>query len=393
MKKVGIITLYNGSNNYGGIAQAYALQKFLVEQGYNAELVSYKRHPRLIESRKDEIKKEGIIGYFTAHSDGLIKKVFKKLIEKPIECRLQHKYADMIKTRIKATDISRESIPHSREYTIEDIATTKDDYDIFITGSDQVWKPGVVQDPYVWSFVPKEKKCLSYSSSISTEVYPDWYKAYMMEHLEKYSWISVREKSAQTFIRELLHRNVDLVVDPTMLLNVNSWSEFTAQKHYDGDYIFAYLLGESYSQRRKVKKIAKMLGVPIITIPHVENSVRLCDVGFGDVLRYDVGLPEFLSLIKYAKLVVTDSFHAVVFSNIFETDFLVFDRAVIEKKERMTSRIDNILEILDENERKISEHTRITREDLLKQVDFNRTKNILNPLIRESQRKLLEVLD
>ena len=81
----------------------------------------------------------------------------------------------------------------------------------------------------------------------------------------------------------------------------------------------------------------------IVTLPHVEGKVRASDIGFGDIELYDIDLAKFFSLIKYAEYVCTDSFHAVVFSNIFETNFYVFERIVFSKRHNMNSRIETLL--------------------------------------------------
>ena len=106
-----------------------------------------------------------------------------------------------------------------------------------------------------------------------------------------------------------------------------------------------YLLGDSESQRKAVSKLAKKLNLSIITFPHIiSNAVRKCDLFFGDIHDYESGPREFLGIIKNAELVITDSFHACVFSMIFETPFVVFERNKASEKGNMNSRIYGFLE-------------------------------------------------
>lgn len=385
MKKIGVVTLYYNNNNYGGIAQSFALVDFLNDNGYKAELVSYKRSPQTLLPSSSDKKINQIY-------DGFWKKVRKKLFEKPMEKCLTGKYQDWINTRIRAFEKSREEMPHSQVYTEETIKETENIYDVFVTGSDQVWKPGVIQGAYVWDFLSNDKKCISYAASITTESYPDWYSQYMKKNLDKYSWISVREKSAQAYLQEIMDRNIDLVVDPTFLVSDEKWNRISTERQIDGKYIFAYLLGDSYAQRSTIKRIAKAWKLPVVTLSHVENKVRVCDLNFGDEQLYDVDLSKFLSLIKYAECVFTDSFHAAVFSNIYETNFWVFDRAVVSKKDKMSSRIETLLCTLGEEERKIKDSQRLSINEIKKDIDFKNAKRKMNEQVQFSKEKLLEAI-
>lgn len=141
-------------------------------------------------------------------------------------------------------------------------------------------------------------------------------------------------------------------------------------------------------QRKLITRYAKERNLKIVTLPHVEGKVRAADIGFGDYQLYDVDLATFLSLIKNADCVCTDSFHAVVFSNIFETDFLAFERIVLSKKANMNSRMDTLLEMLGESSKFVYKNSKIT--DINKTlIDFASAKEKLMTNVRRS-RELLE---
>ena len=85
--------------------------------------------------------------------------------------------------------------------------------------------------------------------------------------------------------------------------------------------------------------------MPVLTFPHIlVNVVRKCDLFFGNIHDYTSGPREFIGLIKNAEMVITDSFHACVFSMIFKTPFAVFERNKIGEKGNMNSRIYDFLE-------------------------------------------------
>lgn len=389
MKKVGIITLYYGNDNYGGIAQAYALNEYINRMGLDAEMISYKRSPVQIASTKDRIKKDGFIKVLKEKIEYLPLKLYYR----KSNARAQKKYGNALSSfiiaRKKAFAASREAIPHSKEVTENTIKEIADDYDLFISGSDQIWKPGVLQPPYVLTFLNDSKKRFSYASSITMNELPKEYGEYIRDSLNKYQWISVREQSAKQYLETILDRNVDVVVDPTLLLSEQIWENVADERQVSDDYMFVYLLGDNFKQRKSISKLAKKKKLKIVTLPHVEGSIRVSDINFGDIQLYDVDLAKFLSLIKYANYVCTDSFHAVVFSNIFETNFSVFERIVFSKKSNMNSRLDTLLQALGE-EYYIGRYG----EYMLKHtISFKEAKKHLLPQIEKSKRLLNNALE
>ena len=104
-------------------------------------------------------------------------------------------------------------------------------------------------------------------------------------------------------------------------------------------------MGDSIAQRCAVKKLSRRLQLQIAVFPHIgANAVQKCDLFFGDIRDYTSGPREFLGLIKNAEYVITDSFHACVFSMIFQTPFAVFERHKADEKGNMNSRIYDFLE-------------------------------------------------
>lgn len=368
MKKAGIITLYYNNNNYGGIAQAYALCKFINNQGINAEMISYKRTPVHALGTKERIKRDGIYVVVKEKLENLPAKIARKIAYKTVSKRQVLFLQAEMQKRVNAFATSREMIPHSVVYDENNIVECTDKYDLFITGSDQVWKPGVLQAPYVFTFLPDDKKRISYASSITVTDLPEDYGSFMKSALSKYDWISVREESAENYLTELLGRKVDTVLDPTLLLDKSEWESITAERQVTDKYMFVYLLGENAYQRKQIARLSKKMGLKIVTLPHVEGKIRPCDIGFGDIQLYDVDLSKFFSLIKYADYVCTDSFHAVVFCNIFETDYWVFEREVLNRKHNMNSRLDTLLNLFEETDRFIP--LKVTVPEL-KKIDFN----------------------
>lgn len=391
MKRVGIITLYYNNDNYGGIAQAYALNKYIENLGYDSEVISYKRTPVHIPGVRERIKKEGLFSVICSKMEMLPEKLILKISTKYVVKKYGSDLDKKISQRKDAFKRSRELVRHSKVYTEDTIQNCIGAYDCYVSGSDQIWKPGVLQSPYVFEFLPDEYKRISYASSITVTDYPSQYGDYMKKNLAHYMWISVRENSAKTYLENLLHRSVDVVVDPTMLLDKNEWENITGERVIKEHYLFAYLLGEDHKQRKQITQYAKERNIKIVTLPHVEGKVRAADIEFGDRQLYDIDLSAFLSLIKYADCVCTDSFHAVVFSNIFETDFFVFERVILSKKANMNSRLDTLLDMLGEKNKMIYKNKAITNANL-QPTDFIDAKEKLREKVDQSKLLLNKAL-
>ena len=329
-KRVGVITLYNNNNNYGGIAQSYAIQKYIESLGYECYIINYKR------------SREGVFKIPQIQWAGI--KRIKNAIVRRIEIVGDFCLKNKIESRKKYFSISREMIPHTVVYEESDIQNCNKDFDIFISGSDQIWKPFVMQAPYVLNFVNDEKIKISYASSISQTELSDEYGSFMKKSLKGYKAISVREKDAKKYLEKELERTVEWVVDPVLLLSSDEWRKVCKKERIvKEEYIFCYLLGDRKEEREWAKKICKINKKKLVVFSHVEGHCRLYDIGFGDIRIYEAGLAEFLALIRDAACVITDSFHATVFSFLLKKQFYVVPRKNKNSNENMSSRLTSVL--------------------------------------------------
>ena len=389
MQKFGILTLYYKNDNYGGIAQAYALQKYIEKIGYDAKLICYQRtsSPILLGGSS----RQNILGLIHRKLYNADKKIALKLLNKIAEIRYSSSITDNIRIRKEAFERSREIIPHSDiVYTDETIPDAIHEFDCFVSGSDQIWKPGVIRPPFVCSFLSENNKCFSYASSITVKNLSEEYGNFMKRELMKYQWVSVREEYAKNYLQKLLGRNVDVVLDPTLLLDRSDWEKLTSERKIQDSYILVYLLGQSREQRKSIKRYAKMLNLRVVFLPHVEGKIRACDIGFGDIELYDIDVSDFFSLIKNAEMIFTDSFHAVVFSVIFQKKFWVFDRQVLQLNGEMGSRIDTLLAYTKLEHRKIQDLA--MSDSLNDDIDFASVYKRLKPEIKRSRSLLVRAI-
>lgn len=387
MHRVGILTLYYKNDNYGGIAQAYALQKYVEILGYDSSVICYRR----TTSPMFDGNKIGSIQYMYS----IVYKFPEKLKLKIKNFLARRQYYDKlinnIEIRKKAFERSRLCVKHTEiVYTDETIEDLESQFDCFVSGSDQIWKPIVVRPAYVCGFVPKNKKKISYASSIAATSYPKDYSEFMKNSLKDYDWISVREDEAKKFLCNILDKNIDVVVDPTLLLPFGLWNTMASERLIKDKYIFVYLLGQSEKQRIKIKEYAKHKRMQIVTLPHVEGKVRACDIDFGDIQLYDVTLNDFFSLIKNSEKVITDSFHAVVFSLVFKRDFFVYARESFKLGGSMVSRLNTLLGSIGLQQQLVDVKTDLN--SINKSINYNKVYAELAPLIEKSQNLLKNAL-
>lgn len=331
MKKTGILTLYYNNMNYGGLLQAFALP-FVIQKhlGIPAEQIRYSQQNTdtdLCTSKSKtslSIYQLGInfFSALTSNKRSIRKKSFLEFMN---------------------------DIPHSKNiYSHETIQQCNSNYEIFICGGDQIWNGEMVGehlDVYTLQFVNQGLKKIAYSPSVAISHMSKQVEDCLGKGLLGIDRISVREKRSLDILKRLSDKKIEVVVDPVLLLNKSEWLEQSRPTKINGKYILCYLLGDSITQRKAVEIISKRLKLRIVTFPHILlNNVRKCDLFFGDIKDYTSGPRQFLDLINNAEFVITDSFHACVFSMIFETPFIVFERNKPSEKGNMNSRIYDFLE-------------------------------------------------
>ena len=335
--KVGIVTLYHNNYNFGGLLQAYALPKVIKEHfGIEAEQIDY-----IPAEQKTKIKpnndKKSVLQYLyqLVYNFGIV--FFGTIGKKNLYQRKQ------------AFDSFMDEILHSEiAYDQNTISKSLDQYRLFICGGDQIWNDYKEKQNikvYTLQFVPSHVKKIAYAPSMAILETTSDFNQIMRTGLNELNSVSVREKKSVSLLELLTNKKINIVVDPVLLMTENEWECVARVPQKKDKYILCYLLGDSEEYREAVKKFARKMNKPILTFPHIFlNVVRKCDLFFGDIHDYTSGPREFLGLIRNAEFVITDSFHACVFSMIFETSFVVFERNKIGEKGNMNSRIYDFLE-------------------------------------------------
>lgn len=206
-------------------------------------------------------------------------------------------------------------------------------YDLFFAGSDQIWNykfPGTKYDDYFLRFAEDKKKA-AISGSFGVEEIPDEWRQTYIDGLSSFAHISVREDAGAKIIKDLLGRDVPVLVDPVMLLSREEWLKVAKKPRVDVSkpYMLKYYLGKE-AEEEKIDHWAK------------ENGYEVYELLNDKIPElYSAGPGEFISLIANASLVASDSFHCIALSIIFRKPFIVYAR--LGSGNYMTSRLDTLL--------------------------------------------------
>lgn len=360
MKKIGIITLY-GNYNLGNKLQNYAVQTFFEEMGFECKTIPHQEMSSnsILQTLKLKmIKKIGIPqeSAFKLRQFDMRKKVFNEFSEQYLKLDSPVNYFSLPK-----------DLP-SR-------------YDYFVAGSDQIWhnwtKKTEELNFYFLKFANKNQR-LSFSPSFGVSTISPKFEAVYKSGLLGFINITCREEQGVEIIKELTGQDATVLLDPTMLIDVNIWISIENKPLYlPKKYILVYALGENNIKLQKfVSEYAQKYKLNIVDIydPHKRDL-------------YLTSPNEFIYYIHHAQIVVTDSFHATVFSILFHTNFVVFDRTE-NRNGNMSSRLDTLLNRFSLKNRKYSGFLDVGEADfknvemVLKQ-ERNRAKSFYRNTIKE----------
>ena len=302
--KVGIITIHK-SPNYGASLQAYGLYSFLKSQNIECEIIDLLRptHSEYIQSksylpyRKQNI---GLIKRIKRYSSNILKKQSRIKTLTPIA---QRKF-----------DAFNSNIQYSKTYySIDELYEDPPQYDIYITGSDQLWNPtiGFCIEPYFLTFVNNGGRKISYATSVGISELENHEKSDFSKWLADYYSISVREESAVSLLSPLVSQKITQVCDPSFLLVPDQWKSKMIAPTINEPYLLLFTLGYNKTLldfcQRLSSESGKKLVYLCLYIPNTNISAEYIAVN-------NAGPQEFLGYIANADMVITNSFHGTVFS-------------------------------------------------------------------------------
>ena len=322
--KIGIITVHR-HYNYGSALQAWALQKAIEKMcpGVTVEFIDYK-YPN--KFHKDRNKKS--LGYnirkmaWTFRDNFLRGKLFQK-----------KRFRDFQKKYLKVSDVSYPDY--------ESLEQNPPVYDLYVTGSDQVWNPVTLKnDPAFYCAFSSSGRKIAYAASFTIDKLPATTENVIRDWIQAYSCIGIRERSGLNILKQL-NLSGDVVVqntcDPTLLLSDADYAEIykDSRVKIDTDYILVYNLNYAFDNHPAIDDainiVQKRYSIPVIILGNPKIAIN----GPHKSL-FSIGPSEFVYLFKHAKYVVTSSFHGIMFSIVFRKPFVAVVPSSKSKDKRLT---------------------------------------------------------
>lgn len=370
---IGLVTPYK-TINYGTKLQAYAMQEML--------------------GKYDETE---LINFVTS-SDHRVSAILGKVSPAILGNKLKMKKADKAlradedfykkhmqrKKAIASFDKEHYKFSESAKGNNE-FNTLVKKYDSVVCGSDQLWAPrNVKADWFTLTIVPDGIKRISFAASFGIEEVPSSMKKKYKKYLDNMDAIAVRETSGARIVKELTGKEVQVTLDPTLMLDATEWEKIAnkSTKNPDEPYIMCYFLGDNKMHRDFARKLREKTGCKIYAMGNFKGKNE-SDVDFADCDIYDATPDDFVNLIRNAAYVCTDSFHGTVFSTIFKRKVAVFERFKKDEAGSTNSRIYSLLDMLG------TQNQLITSLDMLddfsnSEIDYDKVYERLEAKKQES---------
>ncbi|GAB3769381.1 polysaccharide pyruvyl transferase family protein [Spirosoma horti] len=329
--KIGIMTFHWGTN-YGGVLQAYALQQFIKNNIKGSEVCIINYAPK-------------------THIESLYKCVATKHIR-----NIKSNLITYFKEKNFVHFRKKYLLTTKRYYSLDDLNADYPDFDIYICGSDQIWNPYIISEkasPYFLSFGKASTKRISYAVSFGCTDYPIEKMQLVKPYIQNFDAISVRENSGIDILKNegIL---AQIMPDPTLLLSYNDLYNLIPRRppHKD-DYYFSYALQKNQILIKNINQYVKIKkNIKIVNTKNLKSSM--------------LSIESWLSNIRNSKFVITNSFHGVVFSILFQKPFVAIP--VEGKHKGMNDRIYTLLNKFQLSDRILTHYD----EDLIENIIKNK---------------------
>lgn len=363
--KINTITCHD-VYNLGASLQAYALQTYLQKQGHEVEIIDY--------------KPDYLSGHFKLW--GVYNPIFDKLLIKQLYLLVKLPGRLLALRRKKAFDVFTKNYLHltRRYHSNEELKKDPPIADAYIAGSDQIWntvfKNG--RDPaFYLDFAPRDKLRLSYAASLATKEIAEKYRPFVAQMIKNLDYVSVREKSSLSVLQSLGRSDAVAVCDPVFLLSKEEWSKMCIDRGFESNkYLLVYDFDNNPVVEQIAKGVAKTKGLDIYNVGPFRKSYAKMNFVYAGPL-------EFLTLVKEADYIISNSFHATAFSLIFQKQFCTFKR-----KEAINERMVSLLVDLGLTDRIAS----LFNDNLFNIVNYEDVMLVLNSNVDMSKSYLNEAL-
>lgn len=341
MKKIGVITFLTTKDNYGQVLQAFALQYVLKQLGNVPFIINYEKQPYKVWWKNIIIT---IIHFLFPNWRKPVKNIDLEIKNK------KRNFENFIGKYINKTP----EIYH----TLNELKKSPPSADIYITGSDQVWAQ-LISDKnnraYFLDFGPMNIKRIAYAPSFAMPTYPKELVPQLTKLLKRFDAISVREKNGIAICKNAGRNDVQVVLDPTLLLDGETYKKlFINHQNKHDPYLFIYclnILNPEELEWESIQQYSKKNNLAIITTP--SSGVYPAKELFDEVTYSYCTIEEWLNNIAFSEVTVTTSFHGIVFCILLNKKFIYVP--LKNKFKRANDRVTDLLEMLKLHDRIITD--------------------------------------
>ncbi len=339
---------FHAAPNHGAALQAYALQTHLQKIGQDTFFINYQLGGGILP--------RGMYRWISRTPSGTINKIQYQLRIKPF-IRFQQEYLKI-----------------GEQYYSDHVQLQNDSpiADAYICGSDQIWNPRFIkketdEHAYWLDFVPMGQRRIAYAASFGVDELDNEVGYKYANYAKKFHSISVREKGSISLMQKFGLDNVLWVPDPTLLLNKTEY-EMIEKKNtiQDKNYIFSYILG--FDNAELALLIKKSIGKYFNINCHESYRKSLLH---NLIYNGYIGPGEWIANLRQSSFVITNSFHATVFSILFNKSFVVLLRKGYDSG--MNNRINSLLDVVGLQHRAVSSYEKSNIEWLCKEnIDWGK---------------------
>lgn len=348
-------------DNFGACLQALALQNRLLEMGCDVNILNYSNR------------------YQSDENLWTVRKIMQFSPRRLIQIALLRKESRKRKIRFNEFRASYLKLTDEYYYRDSDYTNLAGRYELFVCGSDMIWAEDFIEDwPIFYLSFAKSKQCMGYAPSFGKNMISKSNSQECARLLSDISFLSCREAAGCRLIQQLSGRDdVYHVIDPTLLYNGDEWKQILHIENpiVAGSYVLVYVFGGIKGYRkdffRRVKQKERIVYIPMGFDEF--KSFNAC--------RQAIGPVEFVNLFSNAEAVITDTYHGMLFSIIFEKPFYVLKRKDKSTWAKQDDRMKDMLEQLGISERFIDETADLGN---FRKMDYKVIKEKLRNLKTES---------
>lgn len=377
MKTVGIITVHH-YGNYGSCLQAYASQRIFEKLGYDTYIIDY-RSPNAYYATnrfmKYGDKDDSFYRKLERRSVNPIKRIVENILSEPQIARFLYRRFGM-RRGVRLYNFWMGNLRMTRRYdSLKDLYDDPPHFDIYVVGGDQLWNTYITYNnpAYFLTFADKNAKKISFSTSIGIPAIPDDALPAFRQGISNLSSVLLREEEGVEYLRSLGYK-ADRVLDPTLMLTKEEW--ITMQDRgfklpYE-KYILAYFLDPTDWTAKLLETVHEQTELPVIFIGKERKTAaekNYCHVG-------NIEVSTFLTLFSHAEIVVTNSFHGMAFTIIFEKVLISTYRGE-ESEISMNSRQRNMVELFDLSSH-MYEQAGFSPDKINYKMDYDRIRSLLD---------------